>query len=297
MCKPSLLIILMTLFPLISQADTLRMSFDSGLAGEKIVSSSCLKYGEPVFTSDAGMTYYSDKESVGPGMSAEINVPKGLTGFGNIGGIVNFPKCFNSNGRIYKGQEIWISVKLKFPLGFEFNVNGRNKFLRLRTFHGDGNSKVSEGHNDLYINAPPGSSPGKDQPFHYIFEGAQEWYAMGNPEDFFDIGTWNTVEYYLKLDNIKGTDGGESTVRVWIDGKLIGESFDRVSLQRSDSYIESLYFFTYWDNDGAIKDQKFWADDLVITTDMPGDRDSSGNPMIGVGDAKKAKPINDLIVK
>jgi len=282
--KLTLLLTLVSFLCFDAYAGTLKMTFNPGLTGETIQSGSCIKYGEPVFTSTAGMTFYTEDESFGVGKSAELNVVQGSSGFGTLGGVINFSSCTNfddSAGKIVKGQEIWVSVRLKFPTGFEFNQNGRNKFLRLRTFHDEAGTPVSEGYNDLYINGP--SSGEGVQPFHYIFEGAGRWYRAGEPEDFFNLGNWNTIEFYLKLDNIKGSDGGESMVRVWVDGRLIGETNGRNTLKFASSYISSLYFFTYWDNDGAHLDQKFWADDLVITTDTPADRDQFGNPMIGTG--------------
>lgn len=282
--KSTLLLISISFLHFDAVASTLKMTFDYGIPSERIQSGDCIKYGEPVFTSTAGRTFYTEAESFGPGKSAELNVIQGSTGFGTLGGVINFPSCTNfddSAGKIIKGQEIWVSVKLKFPTGFEFNQEGRNKFLRLRTFHDVDGTPVSEGYNDLYINGP--SSGEGEQPFHYIFEGAQRWYWAGEPEDFFTLGYWNTVEFYLKLDNIKGSEGGDSMVRVWIDGKLIGETNDRNTLKFENSYISSLYFFTWWGNQGAHINQQFWADDLVITTETPTDRDQYGNPMIGTG--------------
>ncbi len=281
--KLTLLLILVSFIRFDAFAGTLEMTFDSGVSGESIQSGDCIKYGEPVFTSTAGRTFYTEAESFGIGKSAELNVVQGSNGFGTLGGVINFPSCSNFDdlaGKITKGQEIWVSVRLKFPADFEFNQNGRNKFLRLRAFHDVDGSPVSEGYNDLYINGPSGLG---EQPFHYIFEGAQQWYFAGEPNDFFKLGYWNTIEFYLKLDNVKGSEGGESMVRVWIDGRLIGETNDRNILVYADSYISSLYFFTYWDNEGTHMDQKFWADDLTITTETPADRDQYGNPMIGVG--------------
>lgn len=265
-----------------SDSFTISMSFDKGVKDDVILSENCSKYGEPVFTSDASRTTYSDEVSYGPGLSAKMTIEHGKRGFGSFGGIVNFSSCDQLNGRnIKKGEEIWVRFKIYFPNGFEFNQNGRNKFLRLRTFHDESGNKVSEGYNDLYINAPPGLSPGRDQPFHYIFEGEQQWYPMGQDSDFFKPNTWHTVEYYLKLDDKDASNGGDSTVRAWIDGRLIGETRMRNTLLTEQSYIESLYFFTYWDNDGAHKTQSLWVDDLIITTLKPQQLDDFNNRMIG----------------
>lgn len=183
-------------------------------------------------------------------------------------------------------------LRLKFPNGFEFNKNGRNKFLRLRTFHGD---RISEGYNDLYIDATPGTDnwDGGYAPYQFIFEGAQQWYRAGKAEDFFQLGKWNTIEYQIRLDDKKKSQGGNSLVRIWYNGKLVGETTERQTLQRPDSYVESLYLFTYWDNNGAHKSQKLYVDDLVVTSDKPSSRDANGNPFIGVGNGSQvSQPSN-----
>jgi len=273
-------------------AFTISINGDEGTVGQNVVSKDCQQANESSFTSDSGGTFYTDTESYMGGKSLELNIKQGSLGFGSLGGIINFPSCTHTGGkRLIKGDEIWVRLRIKFPNNFEFNQNGRNKFLRLRTFHLDGIKKVSEGYNDLYIDGPPGTElgkPGGYAPFQYIFEGAQKWYRMNS--DFFTMGKWNTIEYYLHLDEKTGPEGGNSMVRVWLNGNLIGETSERRTLQRADSFIESLYLFTYWDNDGAHISQKFWVDDLKITTDTPLTQDLNGNPFVGLGNPLPCPP-------
>ncbi|HED39173.1 MAG TPA: hypothetical protein ENJ13_01935 [Chromatiales bacterium] len=287
--------LLMTLFYAITggaSAFTITIDGDDGTPGENVRSSNCQQSNEESFTSDSGGTFYTTEESYSGGKSLELNITKGSLGFGQLGGIINFPDCAHVGGkRLVKGDEIWVRLRIKFPSGFEFNQNGRNKFLRLRTFHLDGATKVSEGYNDLYIDGPPGTElwkPGGYAPFQFIFEGAQKWYRINS--DFFTMGKWNTIEYHLRLDDKTGPEGGNSMVRVWLNGNLIGETDERRTLQRADSFIESLYLFTYWDNEGAHISQKLWIDDLKITTDTPLTKDLNGNPFIGPGDPPPCPP-------
>ncbi len=273
-------------------AFTISINGDDGVHGENVRSSTCQQSNEESFTSDSGGTFYTNAESYSGGKSIELNITEGSLGFGELGGIINFPNCAHVGGkRLVKGDEIWVRLRIKFPNNFEFNQNGRNKFLRLRTFHFEGATKVSEGYNDLYIDGPPGtelSKPGGYAPFQFIFEGAQNWYRMNS--DFFAMGKWNTIEYYIRLDEKTGPEGGNSMVRVWLDGNLIGETDERRTLQRADSFIESLYLFTYWDNNGAHISQKLWIDDLEITTDTPSTQDLNGNPFVGIGDPLPCPP-------
>jgi len=268
---------------------TISISGNEGTVGEQVISSTGEQSGEQSFISDSSGTFYTDEESFSGGKSLEMNIMEGFRGFGSFGGIMEFPSYTEIGGqRLVKGDEIWVRLRIKFPSDFEFNQNGRNKFLRLRTFNGEGASKVSEGYNDLYLNAPPGVSAGGNAPFQYIFEGAQKWYNMGEYGEageggqFPALGEWHTIEYYLRLDDQKGTEGGNSMVRTWVNGELIGETNDRNTLVTPTSYIESLYMFTFWDDDGAHRTQKLWVDDIIVTSDTPLARDAQGNPFVGL---------------
>ncbi|MFT5548317.1 MAG: hypothetical protein ACI9CO_000231 [Candidatus Azotimanducaceae bacterium] len=268
-----------------TNAFTISINGDNGTLGETVANKTCQQAGEESFTSDAHLTKYTSKESYGGGRAYEMTALQGKTGFGHFGGIVNFTQCGHAGGRVLvKGEEIWIRFRIKFPRDFQFNSNGRNKFLRLRTFHDENGTPVSEGYNDLYIDGPPGTEPHKGRaPFQYIFEGAAKWYRLTDAP-FFEMGKWETIEYHIRLDDQKGTEGGNSMMRVWLNGNLIGETNDRNTLKTPESYINSLYFFTYWDNEGADKTQTLWVDDLVITSDRPSEVDANGNPFIGMGE-------------
>jgi len=272
-------------------AFTISISGNDGIVGQQVISSNGEQSGEQSFISDSGGTFYTDEESYSEGKSLEMNIQQGSTGFGSFGGIMEFPSYTEIGGeRLVKGDEIWVRLRIKFPGDFEFNQNGRNKFLRLRTFSGTG---VHEGYNDLYLNHPPGVStwPPDDNgaangPLQYIFEGEQQWYNMGDysaGDQFPALGEWHTIEYYLRLDDQKGTEGGNSMVRAWLNGELLGETNARNTLSTPESYIESLYLFTFWDNDGAHKTQKLWVDDIIVTSDTPSDLDAQGNPFVGLG--------------
>ncbi|WP_421842843.1 hypothetical protein [Marinobacter algicola] len=271
----------MILLPLETiSAFTISVSGDNASSGQRPLSEGCQLYGEEAFTSDSGNTRYTDEQVYSGDGALKLTIEQGSKGFGSLGGIIDFASCDHVGGRILKkGDEVWVRVHVFFPKNFEFNRNGRNKFLRLRTFSGSGNS---EGYNDLYLDGRLDSTP-----YDYIFEGVQRWYAMGEQEQLFPLGQWRTVEYYLRLDNRTESQGGSARVRVWIDGELIGDTGERANLLTPDSYIESLYFFTYWDNDGAHITQSFYVDDLVVTSDTPENRDANGFPFIGLG-----KPTN-----
>jgi len=260
---------------------TISINANNGTVGERVLSRNGQQSGESSFTTGSGDTFYTDKESYEGGKSLEINSKKGTEGFGSFGGIMHLPQYTHVGGRtLVKGDEIWVRLRIKLPKEFEFN-NGSNKFMRLRVFHNEDGKKVSEGYNDLYFNGDSSTAlPDPHRPFKYIFEGAQKWWQPQGKE-LFKFGEWNTVEYYLYLDDKKGSAGGKSMVRVWLNGKLLGETNDRKTLARPDSFMEFFYLFTWWGNGGARKTQKLWVDDIVVTSITPKARDAKGNPFVG----------------
>lgn len=272
---------------------TLTMSGDEGVPGTTVWSPTCQLANESAFTGDSSKTYIVDTESYSGGKSIELNVTEGQTGFGSFGGTILFNKCTHAGGRnLVKGDEIWLRMRIKFPTDYELTGEGRNKFIRFRTFYMDGNTKKSAGYNDLYLDAPPGTdnnNPGGYAPFQFIYEGAQHWFRM--PGDWMTMGQWNTIEFYLKLDDETASQGGTPWVRVWLNGDLFAETNERNTLYTPDTFVESLYLFTYFGNDGAPKTQSLWIDDFVLTTDEPLARDEHGNPFIGMGIAPPNPPI------
>lgn len=261
---------------------TLTMTGDNATNGASAVDSSCSINGEASFTSDGSRTVYSNEESYSGNMSIKMTARGGSTGFGSFGGIVDFRRCTgDAEFKLQKGDEIWLRSRILVPGDWEFN-SGRNKFLRLRTYHESGGEVMSDGYNDLYIDGHPEK---KDfQPFHFIYEGEHRWYGMGTIEDDFVRDQWKTVEWYLYLDDKKASQGGNATVRVWVDGILIGETFERITLKYPTSYISNLNFFTYYGNERSPKDQSVYVDDVVITTDQPLTKDEAGNRFIGIGE-------------
>lgn len=274
---------------LTTHAFTLEITGKNATPGTQASSRSCELFGEAAFSGAAGNTMFTNAEYFSNNAALQLTIDQGSEGFGSLGGIIDFSDCASSNigtKILERHDEIWIRARFKFPEGFEFNRVGRNKFMRLRTFR-NGNH---EGYNDLYID---GHETGRRDParFHFIFEGGNKgWASFGGPDDFFDFGNWTTVEYYVKFDDVSEDDGGQARIMMWLDGELMGDTTDRVTLAHSDSYVESFYFFTWWGNGGSHKTQSFYVDDLMITTDTPADRDAFGNPYIGASAAPSNRP-------
>ncbi|MDA8018447.1 MAG: hypothetical protein MPN21_13480 [Thermoanaerobaculia bacterium] len=232
------------------------------------------------FTSDAAATIYNDVpwEVYGDGQSLKSTVQQGSSGFGSFGGILNLPAC--GMERLSEGDEVWIRFRMKFPPDFAY-PNGRLKWVRLRTR--DAATGDSEGYLDMYLNNPD-FPVGSERPFHLIAEFDGHWDYLGEATDLHRLDRWETYEIYYRLNsqsnNLAPGTGG--VARIWKNGLLLAEVTDRKTLNESDSFIASIYLFTWFTNNGSPQTQSVFLDDLRITNVTPGDVDAHGNPYIGM---------------
>jgi hypothetical protein len=212
----------------------------------------------------------SSEKSASGGKSCKLKITGGKTGFGEWGGIINFPQ------KLKNGDEIWVRVRNYFPSGFNYNANPRLKFLRVKTLTSSGGNR---GYDDWYIN-----TSGNSTPFSFIYEGRQDlaWNHVGKSSDKIQLGKWETYEFYIKFDTKSVDEGGTGRMRAWKNGVLMEDMTDRVTLKSATDYSPSLYIYTYW-NGAAPKTQSSYIDDVVITSVRPSTSDSLGNPLIGMG--------------
>ncbi len=287
-------VLLMLFFSHNSSAFTIKITGEGGDVGEKAESQDCKARGEEALTGNAGNTVYTSEQVYSGTRAIKMTINEGDTGWGSFGGSLSFNKCEHISGRhLRKGDEIWIRTRLYFPKGWEFN-QGANKFMRLRTYNEINGKTASEGYIDLYIRGHPEDVNFK--PFWFIFEGEQKWYSVGTIDDYFEYGKWKTVELYLKLDNKKESEGGDATVRIWVDGELIGDTRERRTLKTENSFVTYFNLFSWYGNEGSPKTQSLYVDDFFMTTDTPEAQDENGNHFIGMGDPKTAiqpgPPVN-----
>jgi hypothetical protein len=218
-----------------------------------------------VFGSAGGVIYTTDKSYEG-GKAVEMNVTGGDTAFGVWGGIISHPSPLK------KGQEIWFRVRTFMPTGFNYDSYGEGghlKFLRIHTQSAGGDN---EGYNDWYINPA-----GEPMSHKFIFEGEQMWYEMATSAFAPKHEVWESYEFYVKLDDVPVSKGGQGRIRAWKNGKLLADITNRKTLVTATSVSDRTHIFTYW-NGGAPKTQKMYVDDIVLTSDKPTNSQCDGAP-------------------
>lgn len=194
-------------------------------------------------------------------------------GFGRWGGILPIEPA------LPRGSEIWVRVFVLWPKDFEFSAAPWMKFIRL---HNQTGNNQNGGYNDLYVD----KADGPKSVLRTIKEVHNTWQTYDGPP--LPREQWESYEVYLFIDNTSVDDGGEGRFRVWRDGELIFDRTDVPTISTADGIINSLYLFTYWNNEKPPNNHLF-LDDLVIATSAspPPNTDDSGNRFIGDWAAKQ----------
>lgn len=225
------------------------------------------------FWSDPADTRVSSELSSSPKKSCKMIAR--LNNYGWGGGFV-FPT------KLYKGDELWMRFRLFIPNGFDYNITqGGNglKYIRFTIMTTTGVTRYK----DMYL-TPMGSF----QPYATNLEGdnCTSWTMcntlFGTPADAPQFGIWETYEVYVKLDDSSVDQGGTGRLRLWKNGKLVGDITTRPTLNNPTDYVKDTKIFSYW-NGGPPKTQHLYFDDLIATNDVPSARDSNGFPYIGIG--------------
>lgn len=217
-------------------------------------------------------TYVTSEQSSSGSKSCKMKIYAGDLGWG--GGFV-LP------GKLKKGDELWMRFRLFVPNGFDPNVsNGEsNKFIRFTVKDVGGVGSFLDW-----------KWMDEDMPSAYAVklqrDNCTSWeechQLLGSNSDRPIRGVWETYEIYVKFDNVQVDSGGQGRVRVWKNGKLIGNQTKRRTMNNPDDYVESALIFSYW-NGGSPQTQHLYFDDLVATNVKPASRDSQGNAYIGEG--------------
>lgn len=199
-------------------------------------------------------------------------------GFGRWGGVIPIRPA------LPKGSEVWVRLYVYWPDDFQFSASPWMKFIRLHNRTGDGKNG---GYNDIYIDKADGEGP----VFRTIKEGQNRWKTYEGPA--IPRNRWERYEVYLSIDDRPVDAGGQGRFRVWRDGRLIFDRTDVPTISAADGTIDSLYLFTYWNNEQP-PTQNVFVDDLTIATSAspPPNRDADGNRCVGNWGENERKQSN-----
>jgi len=218
-------------------------------------------------------TAVTSENSSSGSKSCKMEISEGTTGWG---------AGFVLPGFLHKGDESWTRFRIFMPAGFDYGVYGAGdtlKFVRHAVIDSDNKRSTL----DWEIRRE-----GNQNPYGLLLERdnctsySECWQFFGSGTDKPTRGTWETYEIYVKFDNVPLDEGGQGRVRVWKNGKLIGEMTRRRTMNNPNDFVKSTQFFSYW-NGGAPRTQFLYFDDLVATNVRPAARDSKGNAYIGMG--------------
>lgn len=231
------------------------------------------------FHSSNANSFYADTPALSGSQSVSLTAIEGETGFGSWGGYLSHPT-------LYQGDEIWYRVNVYYPTGWDFSCGGCTegmKFMRIHTLSADGSN---QGYHSTLIK---GGSTGGLLNINTEVTGA--FYNNNTADEFRNLGNpvlrenWHTYEIYLKISSV----AGQGIYRVWQDGVLMFEDKESPTLRSSTSKVNGALLYTYWNN-GAPKTQTSYADDIILTNEIPGRKDAAGNPYIGVGSSIYVAP-------
>lgn len=270
------IVILFLLIPVQSYAWIINADFESGTHGEKAD-------GVDGFSEAFANTFYTNKHVHGGNMAAVTSIKYGESSYGTYGGSFTFPT------ELKQGDELWYRAWIYLPIGFPFNVltakvsTEGTKLMRIHTK----SATAAEGYHHIYMHGTD-STKGK------VFVGSEV-----NPDTFWgypiskfrDIpgspdvvtGFWGAYEMYIKFSGIPG----QGIYRVWQNGQLIFEDTTTATLKSSTSTADFAYLWSYW---AFQADATNYMDDVIITNEIPGNKDAHGNQFIGVGNATFLSP-------
>ena len=264
--------------------------FDNGVTGNTVQ--------ELAVTTTSAKTIYSNAVP-GPFGGGKVVRQSNTADNKSFGGkVLDFPTQLGS------GKEVWVRWYEYFPAGFKF-ANGTNgdggsggiKWMRFQGGGSGGGTRLtfqplatpncakpcSGGLNTFTPSKVTGENvgwllfEGRHNPVHAEFSNAKSY----------QTGQWLAVQVYLRLSKGDTPNGdGNGLIRVWVNEDLVGE-FQRNTLPpaghtHDGQLMKSVWWGNYW-NGGFPNDQRWYMDEVIVTTDRPNTTDTSGNPFIHPG--------------
>ena len=197
---------------------------------------------------------------------------------------------------VSKGSVIWWRTALYFPKGFPL----RGDHGSLKTWR-VGRVKLTDGSSKGYIDIQTMASHN----WRSIVE--HTWGENGYDPAWvhFDDGPveydkWQVWEVQVVLDDVPVDDGGGAMIRMWRDGDLFAEIYDRATLSKGLNMqeVNRLLMWTYF-NGGAPSTVEHFFDDVTVAIKSPTrddskylSHDAEGNLYIGLIGEDNGGPVD-----
>ena len=257
--KRTIVLILMSLIASTqSHAWTINANFETGTVGQRA-------NGDDAFRNQAfSSTIYSNTYVHSGSKSAKSSITKGTDGWGEWGGLINYPSG------VGQGGQIWYRVWAYYPSGFDFTCSCTEgiKFMRIGSNAGSWDYYLATNGVDIATGVTSKFYENHPYPFTDIR-------GLGGP---ISLGSWHAFELYVKLS----PTAGQGIIRAWRDGKLIFEDKETPTMANASDIFKESLVWTYW-NGKAPKSQSAYVDDIIITNETPNNLDAFGNHFIGTG--------------
>jgi hypothetical protein len=141
------------------------------------------------------------------------------------------------------GDEIWMRLAIYVPTGASLRGNAGSglKFFRFRQ---KDSTNTIRNYQDLYYRE---DQAGNFVSWQMINENSGNWKVLTTNQNARLVkGAWTFVEYYMKLDNTPVSAGGQGRSRLWINGNLVANISDQLTLAGSGWTFFNFLFLTYW---------------------------------------------------
>ncbi len=208
----------------------------------------------------SGTTFTNEQVYEGS-LAGRMSIADGSEGFGEWGGIVDFPSP------VAKGGDVWVQLYLRIPAAFQIDTingggpaaNGSLKYLRVAQ---DPNGAGASGYFDLQLIDDAFSDTWN---LRMIKENqVTDWQYFG-PDGTIVRDQWMRHTLHMHLDDVLPAFGGTSRIRFWQDGVLLVDSATIQPIVNAAHTCTALYIFTYF-NGASTQDQHLYVDDIRVSS-------------------------------
>lgn len=254
------------------QAWTVRSDFEEGTVGE-------IATGGDGLTSNAGQATISDVRAQSGKQSLKAEVQEGKTAYG---GRIDFPS------KLTEGDEIWFRAYWYYPTNWIFDTDAVGlKTMRIKVQESGGGNV---GYHSIYIadsnrTVRPHSEIRTAEFNDVVYQKS----SNGTYGQFVPQNEWHCFEIYVKLHS----ESGKGVYRIWQNGTLVFEDASVPTLGSQTDNSPFVLIGNYFNGTGP-QTQSAYVDNIVVTNEVPVNRDIHGNPMIGMSEMQgdKAAPPN-----